>query len=156
VLAGKVIALASFIAVGIAIAAVIVAAVAFPLAARENISTSAWTTTSALAEGLSTYLDVLLSCLAWGAFGVMLGMITRSSAIAIAAGVGYFLLGEQLILNSLWPSTEEWLPAGAMSALADGGNAAISFGTAVPLVVAYAVGAYVIAATVFSWRDVTA
>jgi hypothetical protein len=156
VLAGKVIALASFIAVGIAIAAVIVAAVAFPLAGRENISTSAWTTTSALTDGLSTYLDVLLSCLAWGAFGVMLGMITRSSAIAIAVGVGYFLLGEQLLLNSLWPSTEEWLPASAMSALADGGNAAISFGTAVLLVAAYAVGAYVIAATVFSQRDVTA
>jgi hypothetical protein len=43
-----------------------------------------------------------------------------------------------------------------MSALADGGNAAISFGTAVLLVAAYAVGAYVIAATVFSQRDVTA
>jgi ABC-type transport system involved in multi-copper enzyme maturation permease subunit len=156
VLAGKVIALASFIAVGIAIAAVIVAAVAFPLAGRENISTSAWTTTSALTDGLSTYLDVLLSCLAWGAFGVMLGMITRSSAIAIAVGVGYFLLGEQLLLNSLWPSTEEWLPASAMSALADGGNAAIGFGAAVLLVAAYAVGAYVLAAVVFSRRDVTA
>jgi ABC-type transport system involved in multi-copper enzyme maturation permease subunit len=156
VLAGKVTALASFIAVGIAIAAVIVAAVAFPLANRENISTSAWTTTSALTEGLSTYLNVLLSSLAWGVFGAMLGLITRSSAIAIAAGVGYFLLAEQLLLTSLWPSTEEWLPASAMSALADGGDTAISFSTAVLLVAAYAVGAYVIAATVFSRRDVTA
>lgn len=60
------------------------------------------------------------------------------------------------MLNSLWPSTEQWLLASAMSALADGGNAAISFGTAVRLVAAYAVGAYVIAATVFSRRDVTA
>lgn len=156
VLAGKVIALTSFIAVGLAIATALVAAVAFPLAASESISTSAWTTTSALSEGLSTYINVLLSCLAWGAFGAMLGMITRSSAIAIATGVGYFLLGEQLLLNSLWPSTEEWLPASAMSALADGGNAAIGFGTAVLLVAAYAVGAYLLAATVFSRRDVTA
>ena len=86
----------------------------------------------------------------------MLGMITKSSAIAIAAGVGYFLLGEQLLLNSLWPSTEEWLPASAMAALADGGNAAISFSTAILLVAAYAVGAYLLAATFFSRRDVTA
>ncbi|MEQ1703467.1 MAG: hypothetical protein ABMA25_25450, partial [Ilumatobacteraceae bacterium] len=84
------------------------------------------------------------------------GMITKSSAIAIAAGVGYFLLGEQLLLNSLWPSTEEWLPASAMSALAEGGNAAISFGTAVLLVAAYAAGAYLIAATSFTRRDITA
>lgn len=156
VLAGKVLALTSFIAVGIAIATAIVAAVAFPLAAKENISTSAWTTTSALTEGLSTYINVLLSCLAWGAFGAMLGMITKSSAIAIAAGVGYFLLGEQLLLNSLWPSTEEWLPASAMSALADGGNAAISFWTAVLLVAGYAAGAYLLAATFFTRRDITA
>jgi hypothetical protein len=156
VLAGKVVALASFIAVGIAIAAVIVAAVAFPLATRENISTSAWTTTSALTDGLAAYLDVLLSCLAWGAFGAMLGMITRSSAIAVAAGVGYLLLGEQLLLNSLWPSTEEWLPASAMSALAEGGTAAISFDTAVLLVAAYACSAFLVAATVFARRDVTA
>lgn len=156
VLAGKVVALTSFIAVGLAIAAGLVAAVAFPLAGKENISTSAWTTTSALTEGLSTYVNVLLSCLAWGAFGAMLGMITKSSAIAIAAGVGYFLLGEQLLLNSLWPSTEEWLPASAMSALADGGNAAISFCTAVLLVAAYAAGAYLLAATSFTRRDITA
>ena len=156
VLAGKIAALITFIVVGLAIATAVVAAVAFPLAARENIDTSSWTTSTALTEGLATYLNVVLSCLAWGAFGVLLAMITKSSAIAIAGGVGYFLLGEQLLLNSLWPSTEQWLPASAMSALAEGGNTAISFGTAVLLVAAYAVGAYLLAAAFFARRDITA
>lgn len=156
VLAGKTAALVTFIAAGLALAAAIVAAVAFPLASRQGIDTSAWTTSSALAEGLSTYLNVLLSCIAWGVFGATLAMLTRSSAIAIAAGVGYFLLAEQLLLNSLWPSTEEWLPASAMSALAEGGNTSISFGTALGLVAAYTLGSYAVAAAVFARRDITA
>ncbi|MDO8363965.1 MAG: ABC transporter permease [Actinomycetota bacterium] len=156
VLAGKTIALVTFIAAGLVITSAVVAAVAFPLAARQGLDTSAWTTTSALAEGLSTYINVLLSCVAWGVFGAMLAMLTRSSAIAIAAGVGYFLLGEQLLLNSLWPSTEEWLPASAMSALAEGGNTSIGFGAALGLVAAYALGAYVLAAATFARRDITA
>jgi ABC-2 type transport system permease protein len=156
VLAGKTVALVTFVAAGLVIASTIVAAVAFPLAARQGIDTGAWTSSSALTEGLSTYFNVLWSCIAWGVFGAMLAMITRSSAIAIAAGVGYFLLGEQLLLNSLWPSTEEWLPASAMSALAEGGNATISFSAAVGLVAVYVVAAYAVSALIFARRDITA
>lgn len=155
VLAGKTIALVSFIAVGLAITSVVVVAVAFPLAAHEGLDNSAWTGSSALAAGLATYLDVLLSCIAWGVFGAMLAMLTRSSAIAIAAGVGYFLLAEQLLLNALWPSTEKWLPASAMSALAEGGNATIDFGAALGLTAAYAACAYLSTAVTFARRDVT-
>ena len=156
VLAGKTVALASFIAAGLAITSVAVAAVAFPLADSAGLDTSAWTGPGALTEGLATYLDVLLSCIAWGVFGAMLAMITKSSAIAIAAGVGYFLLAEQLLFNSLWPSTEEWLPASAMSALAEGGNATIGFGAALGLTAAYAMGAYMFTAVTFARRDITA
>jgi ABC-type transport system involved in multi-copper enzyme maturation permease subunit len=97
-----------------------------------------------------------MSCVVWGVFGMALGMITRSSAIAIAAGAGYFLLGERLLLNSLWPSTEEWLPAGVLSALAEGGNPAIGYGTAIVLAAAYGLGAFLLAATAFARRDITA
>lgn len=155
-LAGKTIALATFLAAGLAITSIVAAAISFPLAAREGLDTSAWTDSSALTEGLATYLDVLLSCIAWGVFGAMLAMLTKSPAIAIATGVGYFLLAEQLLLNPLRPTTEEWLPASAMSALAEGGNASIGFGTALGLTAAYAVGAYLLTAVTFVRCDITA
>ena len=155
VLAGKTAALVSFLAAGLAIASITVTAVAFVLAGRQGIDTSPWTGSGALTGGLATYLNVFLACIAWGVFGVMLAMFTKSSAIAIAAGVGYFLLAEQLLLNSLWSSTKEWLPASAMSALAAGGNADISFSTAFGLVAAYALGAYLLAAAIFARRDIT-
>ncbi|MFP5452343.1 MAG: hypothetical protein ACLGG9_11440 [Thermoleophilia bacterium] len=156
VLAGKTACLAAFLAGGLMIAGLATGVAAFVVAGSESIDTSAWTTTDALSEGLSIYVNVLMSCVVWGVFGMALGMITRSSAIAIAAGAGYFLLGERLLLNSLWPSTEEWLPAGVLSALAEGGNPAIGYGTAIVLAAAYGLGAFLLAATAFARRDITA
>lgn len=156
VLVGKTACLATFIAGGLVIAGIATGVAAFLAAGSESIDTAAWTTTDAVSEGLAIYVNVLVSCIVWGVFGMALGMVTRSSAIAIAAGAGYFLLGERLLLNSLWPSTEEWLPASALSALAEGGNSAMGYVTAVVLVVAYGLGAFLLAATAFARRDITA
>ena len=91
----------------------------------------------------------------WGLFGALLAMVSRSAAISIAAGVGYFLIGEQLILQSLWPSTADWLPAGTLNTLASGGSSTVSFTTALALSALYGAAAYVATSLVFDRRDVT-
>ena len=47
-------------------------------------------------------------------------------------------------------------PASALSALAEGGNSAIGYVTAIVLVAAYGLGAFLLAATALARRDITA
>ena len=84
----------------------------------ERTSTTGNSAGSAIqVEGLSIWANSALAALIWGLFGALIAMVSRSAAISIAAGVAYFLIGEQLILHSLWPSTADWLPAGVLDRL---------------------------------------
>lgn len=151
---GKILALGAFLALAILYAAIASAAVAFPLAAMKGIDTAAWTTVDAIESGVALYANVTLAAMVYGLFGIMLGMVTRSSAISIAAGVAYFLLGETLLLQPLWDQADKWLPAGVLSALIAGGNDAIAYATALALAAGYAVITWGIAAVVLQRRDI--
>jgi len=124
------------------------------LAAANDIDTTAWTTTEAITSGLALYINVTLAAMVYGLFGIMLGMITRSAAIAIAAGVAYFLLGETLLLQPLWDQADQWLPAGVLTALIAGGNDAVGYTTALALATAYAAITWAVAAVVLQRRDI--
>ena len=154
-LVGKLAGLAAFWAAAATAAAAIGTIVAAAFAGSQGIDTAAWATGDGVIEGLSILVNVAASTIVWGLFGALLAMISRSAAISIAAGVGYFLIAEQLILQSLWPSTGDWLPAGTLSTLASGGSPTVSFTAALALAALYGAAAYAVTSIVFERRDVT-
>lgn len=153
-LSGRILALGAFLVLAILYASIASALVVFPLAAIKDIDTAAWTTPEAIGSGLSLCVNVTLATMVYGLFGIILGMITRSSAISIAAGVAYFLLGETLLLQPLWDQADQWLPAGVLSALIAGGNDTVTYAAAFALAAAYAAITWSIAAIVLHRRDI--
>jgi len=155
VLAGMLTGLTLFLLAMIAFAAIIGSVVAFSLAGSQGVDTAAWFTTDGIVNGLGVMVNVSVALLIWGLFGALFAIISRSAAIAIASGIGYLLIGEQLILHSLWPSTASWLPAGVIAAVAEGGTPAVGYLRAVLFTVGYGMAAYFAATTIFERRDVT-
>ncbi len=154
-LAGKIAGLSAVLVVVVALAAVVGAIVAFAISGSQGIDTDAWATVEGATEGLAIIVNAALATTVWGLFGGLIALVSRSAAVSIAAGVAYFLIGEQLILHSLWPSTADWLPAGVLDALAQGGTDSRAFVSALVLAAGYAVIVYAASTVIFERRDVT-
>lgn len=149
-LSGKLLAVASFVIIGVLAAGVLAALLAVALAPGQDVSTAAWTVGAALATvGTTAFAAVL-----YGLVGAVLAMITRSAAISITVGVAYLLIVENL-LGLVWNSAGEWLPAGVLSAIAVGGTGSLSFEKSVVLAVGYGILGLVVMYLVFMRRDVT-
>jgi ABC-2 type transport system permease protein len=148
-LGGKVVALTAFTCVATLITTAVVAVVAPGIASLAGVSTTAWSTDllRTVSEG---YLHLTVSVLLWGVVGLFVGVITRSTGISIALGIGYLLVFEGLV-SMLLDSAAKWLPGSAFAAIGSGGSADMAYGTALLLGAAYAV-----AAIVASCRDITA
>jgi ABC-2 type transport system permease protein len=154
-LAGKTTGLATLLVIVITTAAVIGAILAFAIGGRQGVNTDAWATASGFTDGAIIVADTALATIVWGLFGGLLAILSRSAAISIASGVAYFLIGEQLILHSLWPSTADWLPAGVLDTLAQGGTDTLGYAASLGLATLYALAVYVATTTIFERRDVT-
>jgi len=100
------------------------------------------------------YLQLTLSVLLWGVVGLLVGMVTKSSGIAIGIGIGYLMLFEGLA-GMLLESTAKWLPGEVFGAIASGGTADMTYGTALIVGAGYAVAALA-ASVIMSRRDITA
>ncbi len=155
VLAGKTLALMLFWIMITALSIIMGGVVARLMSNSQGIDPNAWLTAEGIGGGLSIWVNVTIATLGWGLFGGLLAMLSRSASLAIAGGVGYFLIGEHLILQSLWPSTADWLPAGVFTALAQGGTPTVTFMTALGMTALYGAAAYLVTCFVFGHRDVT-
>jgi ABC-type transport system involved in multi-copper enzyme maturation permease subunit len=148
-LSGKLLALASYIIIGVVAAGVVAALLAVILAPGQDISTDAWTVAGALGTLGTTAIATVL----WGLVGAVLAMVTRSAAISITAGVAYLLIVENL-LGLIWDNAGEWLPAGVIAAFASGGTALVSFEKSIVLAVGYAILGLGVMYLTFMRRDV--
>jgi len=149
-LSGKLLAVSSYVIIGVVAAGVVAALLAVVLAPGQDISTESWT----LAASLGTLGTTAMAALLFGLVGAVLAMLTRSAAISITAGVAYLLVIENL-LGLAWDSAGEWLPAGVFSALAGGGTDLVSLEKATVLSAGYATLALIVMYVVFMRRDVT-
>ena len=149
-LSGKLLAVGTFVVIGVAIASVVAVALAFGLAPGQDISTEAWT----LSASLGSFGAVAVASILFGLVGASIAMVTRSAAISITVGVGYLLIFENL-LGLIWGTAGEWLPAGIFSAFASGGTPAVAFEKAAALAAVYAVVALVVTFVIFTRRDIT-
>jgi len=149
-LSGKLLALGSFMVIGVVVSALVSVAFAYGLAPGQGIPTDAWT----LAATLETTGLVVIATVLYGLFGAALAMATRSAAMSITIGVAYLLIAERLV-GLIWDTAGEWLPAGILEAFAAGGTQAVSFEKAAVFVAFYAVLALGTTFGVFISRDVT-
>ncbi|MDP9210131.1 MAG: ABC transporter permease [Actinomycetota bacterium] len=152
-LAGKVLALASFTTIAVVVAGIAAVAVALVVAPTQDISTSAWFTSAgwtALAGGLG---NLLLATLGWGLLGMLLALVLRTPAAAVGVGLAYALPGE-LLVTAAWADGARWLPGQLLDALAQGGTATAGYGWAGLLLAIYAIVAAVASTTMFARRDV--
>lgn len=152
-LVGKVVALGLLTAVATTVAAVVTLAIAPPAAQGAGIDTSLWAG-SAVSTIIGTWASTYLSLLVWGVIGLAIAYLTRSAAIAISVGAGYVLVVEAMLAR-VFDTTPDWLLSSTLTAVAQGGSAAVAQGTALGwagLYVALGLGA---AAVVLLRRDVT-
>jgi ABC-2 type transport system permease protein len=152
-LAGKLLALASFTTLAVIVAGIAAVATALLVAPTQDISTAAWFTSAgwaALAGGLG---NLLLATLGWGLVGALLGLVLRTPAAAVGVGLAWALPGE-LLVTAAWADGARWLPGQLLDALAQGGTAAVTYGSAGLLLAFYGVVAMVAGTTLFARRDV--
>jgi xanthine/uracil/vitamin C permease (AzgA family) len=92
----------------------------------------------------------------WGVLGLVVVVLARSAAVAISIGVGYVLVFESLV-KMVKGAPSDWLLGTTLGALASGGTAVVSYGTALALALAlaYVTLGLVLAGVVFVRRDVT-
>lgn len=153
-LGGKLVALVVFTGVSTLVATAIVLAVSPALASAAGVSTAGWDL-GLTGSVLTGYVHVTLSVLLWGMVGLLVGVLTRSTGVAVGIGIGYLLVFEGAA-SMLLEGAGKWLPGSAFSAIASGGTPDLGFGTAVALGVVYAAGALVVSAAVVRRRDITA
>jgi len=59
------------------------------------------------------YLGTVIASTCFGMIGVALGALARNTIGAIVAAIGWTLLADELILQTVAPGIDKWLPAGA-------------------------------------------
>ena len=153
-LGGKIGALAVFTCLATLVTTVVVLAVSPAIASVTGVSTSAWFD-DLLRIVAESYIDLTLAALLWGMAGLLVGMIVRSTGVAIAIAIGYLMVFEGL-MGLLLEDASKWLPGSSFSAIAAGGTPDMSYGTALLVAAAYAGAMIVAAALVFRRRDITA
>jgi hypothetical protein len=153
-LTGKIVALAAFTLIATTIAYLVLVFCARPLARLEGVDVDHWKTDFA-SHFFKGYLDFTVAMLVWGLLGLMLAVLTRSSAMAIGIGIGFLLVVESLI-TIVAASAAKYLPGGTLTTLVQGGTDGFSWGAAAGVVVLYGVIAAVVSLLVFRARDITA
>jgi ABC-type transport system involved in multi-copper enzyme maturation permease subunit len=164
VLAGKLLALTSFVAGAIAATLAISIGGGALVANQVGVETAAWWTTDGLGAIGAAYINLTAAALIPALIGATIAVLTRSTTIAISFGLGWFILAEALI-GAFWHGLSRWGPAALSSALAagDAGGATmvsgtapgISYATAALLAIGYSLLALTITSMALARRDVT-
>jgi ABC-2 type transport system permease protein len=154
-LGGKLLALAAVTAGAMAAALIMSAAISVPLAHGRDIATTRWFTAAALSHLAAGYGNALLAVAFFGAVGFALGVLLRSTVLALSVGLAWLLPLENIVQNS-WKHAQHWLPGLLFGAVGQGGTTLVSYSAAVSLAAAYAVAALTAASVSFLRRDITA
>ena len=153
ILSGKYLAMCTFGVALVTIDAIVAISVSYGLSPHAKVKTAAWFTSSALALLGRTFANVLLSTIAYGTLGMILGLLFRSPISAIATGVIWSLILET-ILGAVVSSTQKWLPGQNFTNIAQGGSSDVSYHWSIVISAAYLISAFAVVALLFKRRDV--
>ncbi|ABD10553.1 ABC transporter permease [Frankia sp. CcI156] len=154
-LAGKLLALAAFVVLVIAVATVVSVALSFALAPLKGVSTAAWSSAAGLAELSKSFVNLCAGSLGYAALGALAAIVFRAPAAAIAVAVAYALPVEMLVTRIYGPA-RAWLPVQLMEAIATGGFAvATPYADALLRGLVYCTAMVLVAVVLFWRRDMT-
>jgi len=152
VLGGKLAALLLYIAAALAVGMVVTWVASFIAAPIAGVSTGDWFTVDALGEQTSAYGRAVLGLSAWSCFGMALGVLVRSTPIAL--GIGIVWAGPiEHITQDAWSAASGLFPGLLLEALALGGTPDASIGRVLLLTAGYVAVAVTAATLSFGRRD---
>jgi ABC-type transport system involved in multi-copper enzyme maturation permease subunit len=154
-LAGKYLAVLSFMIGAVVLACVVGGVAAFVMAHVRGIPTAAWTSSAGLHQIGQALGDVALSVCGYATLGMVFGIVFRSPVAAITIGIVYILPFES-ILSATVSGSDRWLPGQLLDAIAQGGTSDIGFATALVTGLLYLVGLSLVGLVLFTVMDVTA
>jgi ABC-2 type transport system permease protein len=154
-LAGKSLAVLTFMIGAVVFAALIATLAAFVMAHARHVPTTAWTSTAGITDLTRALGDLLLATFGFTILGFVAGLLFRSSVTAIIVGFAYLLPIEAVIIR-IAPHTAAWLPGQALQAIAAGGLTGTGFAHSLALSTVYIAIAGAAASLVFVRKDVTA
>jgi hypothetical protein len=128
-------------------------AIGYLLSDGAKVSTEMWFTYDGLAAIGRSSLNIFISIVYFGVFGITLGLIFRSPISSISIGVIWSLILEGLLffINKNIP---DWTPVSQFNTIAAGGSADISYTHALTLGTSYVFLGTIISAILFAKRDV--
>jgi ABC-2 type transport system permease protein len=154
-LAGKYVAVISFLVLAVAVAAAVAGVVAVGMAHVRGVPTSAWFSSTGIGDLTRALGNILLAVIGYATLGAVVGLFLRSSVAAVIVGFAYLLPVEAIIM-AIVHSTSHWLPGEMLTDVAQGGTSTVEFSHALGISAAYLLVGVGAAAIWFSRRDVTA
>jgi ABC-2 type transport system permease protein len=157
-LAGKALAVITFMLLATAFAAAVAFLAANAMAQSRGVSVSAWFTGTGFGDLLKALGNIELAVTGYSILGLAAGQFLRSAVAAVIVGLAWLLVIEQFILSRIVPGTAPWLPGISLSAVAGSGNPDFNITYSHGLIVAalYILAAITLASLTFARRDVTA
>jgi len=152
-LIGKLAAMKIFALIMVAIAAAVSISISYYLSDGAKVSTALWFTSDGYHAIAQTLLNVTISVIYYGIIGMVLGLLLRSPISAISIGVLWTLIIENL-LGAVKPTLLRWMPGNQLSTIAQGGSSTVSYSHALTVGSIYVLVGAVIAAVLFTRRDV--
>jgi ABC-2 type transport system permease protein len=154
-LAGKFLAVVTFMLGAVIFASLVATVAAFVMAHARHVPTGAWTSSAGIIDLTRALGDLLVATVGFTVFGLVIGLLFRSSVTAIIVGFAY-LLPFEAVITRIAPHTASWLPGQLLQAIAVGGVTAAGFAHSLILSVVYVALAGVVATVLFLRKDVTA
>ena len=150
---GKAIVVAALITAFVVVAYVVAWPAALITAPHYGVSTALWTTSAGLRSFAAGGADLVLSTLGYAILGALLGVVLRSPAPAIVAGLAYVFAVEGLLTNS-FASLTSVLFASQLDAISNGGTADVGYWSAIGVGAAWVIGLVVLAGVDLRRRDI--
>ena len=154
-LAGKYLAVTSFIVSAVVVAAVLTGGVDVVLAHLRHVPVNAWFTSTGMGDLTRALGELLLAAAGFGTLGMAAGLFLQSSVFAVIVGVAY-LLPIEMLIERIFPPTKRWLPGQLLTDLGQGGTTSSSFSRSLLISAIYLAVVGGAAALTFHRRDVTA
>jgi ABC-type transport system involved in multi-copper enzyme maturation permease subunit len=153
-LGGKQLALLGLTAAALLLAEAVSAAASIILAYARDVSTADWFTGTGLSRAAADYGNALLSAALFGAAGTALGLLLRSTMLALAVGLAWTGPLEHIIQLS-WRDAGRWFPGLLFDAVDLGGSEVTSYTRALMLSAGFASVLLIASGISFVRRDVT-
>jgi len=150
---GKLLSMAAFALVMVALALISAVSAQSFFAPRKNVSTAQWFTADGYRMIGESVINVFIATLLYGIVGMVLGILLRSPITSISIAVVWILIIESL-LAALKPSTEKWLPGTLLSAVGQGGTLTLEYQRSLIASLIFVIVIATVASTLFLKRDV--